>query len=105
MRVAGLLVIATKACGGFSGRALRMASLKARAVLPEAEREMTVVEAKESARLGHGVSGSGCEDEGCRASGPRTWAFRAWEHSKRGLKTSSLATWGEVKSRFAGASV
>jgi hypothetical protein len=96
-------VIATKARGGVR-RALSTASLKALAVLPEAEREITIVDdrsACEEAR--QGISGSACE--GCKADSPRTWAFREWEHSKRGLKIHSAASLGEDKSRSGGARV
>jgi hypothetical protein len=67
--VSGLLVIAMKACGGVL-RALRIASLKARAVLPEAESETTVVDERSAQVLDHGISGSACE--GCKANSPRT---------------------------------
>ena len=89
-----MLVMATNACGGI-WRALRTASLKALAVLPEAESEIIAVDSKRSARAGQMVSGS----EGCKPNRPRTCAFREWEHSKRGLKTSSLASLAEEKSR------
>jgi hypothetical protein len=98
--VAGLLVIATNACG-WVWRALSTASLNALAVLPEAESEIIAVDSKRSARAGQGVSGW----EGCKPNRPRTCAFREWEHSKRGLKTSSLAQVEEEKSRDDGARV
>lgn len=73
-KVSGLLVIAVKTSGPVdAARVLRRASLKARAVLPEAEREITAVLRRSA--CGH-VGVEEVLGAGWMARGPSTWALR-----------------------------